>query len=389
MTNSMLFEGADLEEVLAEARLCLGAELEIEAANRVRRGGLLGFFATEWYEVWARAADAHLDPALALLELEDLGEPDSFQAMVRNALVDRETHDEDGPPARFEDAMDQFFGGDTPADPYKELAPVPGPAADAAEMTQMPAPTSPTTTPVAAPNGHAAAAAPAVGTGTATMIAPDVVPASVALEDPPRGSSVFEAERAPRTDLLWAMLDRLDAAPAAPSLPAGSGLVVFVGDAESALETVRRIGNRTGRWNGDVPIVTRRSEIEGVPSWLLVTALEDLAARADRWRQRDGLVPVVLDHGLDAADRSWAAQAVLQTSPDQVRLVTEAWRLPHDVGRLAGKIGGADALELIGVSDSVEPLAMLDLDIPVGSIEGRDATPELLAAVWLENRRRA
>ena len=88
MMNSLLFEGPNLEEVLNEARLCFGPDVEIEAANRVRRGGLLGFFASEWFEVWARpsaAVAAH--PALALLDHED--EADTFQSMVRNAMADR------------------------------------------------------------------------------------------------------------------------------------------------------------------------------------------------------------------------------------------------------------------------------------------------------------
>ena len=32
MSNSLLFEGRDLEEVLGEARLCFGPDVEIEAA---------------------------------------------------------------------------------------------------------------------------------------------------------------------------------------------------------------------------------------------------------------------------------------------------------------------------------------------------------------------
>ncbi|MFQ5558385.1 MAG: hypothetical protein ACE5GB_12885, partial [Acidimicrobiales bacterium] len=73
---------------------------------------------------------------------------------------------------------------------------------------------------------------------------------------------------------------------------------------------------------------------------------------------------------------------------DHVRMVVEAWRLPSEVGEVAARLGGVEAIELIDTSDAVEPLAMLDLEIPVASVEGRPATPALLAAVWLERRRR-
>lgn len=373
MTNSMLFEGPILEEVLSEARLCFGSEVEIEAANRVRRGGLFGFFASEWYEVWARPSAAlAANPALALLDGEE--EPDSFQQMVRNAIADRRLSGGDAPETpqeNYESALDEFFGGDAPS-PVRER-----------ELVGV----------SAAPTGQAAPlapeSAPAEPPTSTPMLAANAVSAAVALEDAPRGDSVFSPQRAAKTDLLWAMLDRLDAVPTAPPLPCDSGLVVFVGEAATALETARRMGERHQLWNGDVAVLTRSGDVADVPSWLVIDDLDELTSRAARWRQRDGVVPVVLDQGVEAVERAWAAKAIKAIEADQVRLVVEAWRLTEDVGRLAGKLGGVDAIELVAVADTVEPLAMLDLEIPLGSIEGRPATADLLAAVWLENRRRA
>jgi hypothetical protein len=228
--------------------------------------------------------------------------------------------------------------------------------------------------------------APSTASMPASGLAPSVTPASVALEDAPRGATVFDEQRAPKADLLWALLERLERVPAAPALPA-NGVVVFVGQAKAAWESARTMGQRHALWSGDVAVVSRASEIDGVPSWLVVNDLADLASRADRWRQR-GIVPIVLDLGTEVVDQVWAIRALTALQADQVRFVTEAWRLAEDVGRTAGKIGGVDTIELVAVADTVEPLAMLDLEIPISTIEGRPATPELLAAVWLENRRR-
>ena len=387
MMNALLFEGPNLEEVLNEARLCFGADVEIEAANRVRRGGLLGFFASDWFEVWARpSAAVAANPALALLDGED--DADTFQSMVRNAMVDRRQRGGDGAePAlqEYDAALDDFFGGGDPS-PARELVGAGGPAAaavgertvDHAALAAAMIPATVTAPRVSSPSSPTVAPSP--------MVAPGTTSAAVALEDAPRGASVFEEQRAPKADLLWALLDRLEHVPAAPALP-DAGVVVFVGDATRALGAARAMGERLALWNGDVAVVSRSKDVDGIPSWLLVDDLGDLATRADRWRQR-GVVPIVLDLGTEVVDKVWAIRALTALQADQVRLVTEAWRLVEDVGRTAGKLGGVDAIELVAMADPVEPLAMLDLGIPISTVEGRPMTPELLAAVWLENRRR-
>lgn len=383
MMNSMLFEGPNLEEVLSEARLCFGSDVEIEAANRVRRGGVFGFFASEWFEVWARpSADTETNPALALLDEED--EADTFQSMVRNAMADRRMRGAPGPePAlsEYDAALDDFFGGGADTAPARELVGA-GAAMTPAAPAPAPAPAAAAPAPAPAPQTAAPAPAPA----TIPDVTSAMTPAAVALEDAPRGATVFDEERAPKSDLLWAMLERLDRVPSAPALPA-SGIVVFVGQARAALTAAQTMGERLGLWNGDVAVVSRARDIADVPSWLVVDNFDELAVRADRWRQR-GIVPIVVDLGTEAVEQVWAIRAITGLRADQVRLVTEAWRLTEDVGRTAGKLGGVDAIELVDVADTVEPLAMLDLDIPISSVQGRPVTPDLLAAVWLENRRR-
>jgi flagellar biosynthesis GTPase FlhF len=56
------FEGPSIEDVLAEVRSRLGADAEIVEANKVRSGGVGGFFARERYEVLARPAPATAPP---------------------------------------------------------------------------------------------------------------------------------------------------------------------------------------------------------------------------------------------------------------------------------------------------------------------------------------
>ena len=99
-------------------------------------------------------------------------------------------------------------------------------------------------------------------------------------------------------------------------------------------------------------------------------------------------MPVIIDDSIDKPNLDWVGETMDALSPAQTRLVAEAWRLPEQVGRVALRLGGVDALELAQAGETIDPLAMLDLDIPIGSVEGRPASPELLAAVWLDRRRR-
>ena len=388
MTNPLLFEGRDLEEVLSEAQLVFGPDVEIVQANRVRKGGLFGFFAREWFEVWALgAAQARANPALALLDRDAADdEIDTFQSMVTNALAAQSTGD------GFGNAMEQFFGGDQRAeqspsgvettDQQREApAAASRPAEGAVALAERPTRTEladaiadvlPTAPPLLDP-------APALAAAPATS-------AAVALEDAPRGASIFDEPRQSRTDLLWAVLDRIETMTDIPQLPT-EGIVAFIGDASTALPLVQELGHRLGTWGNEVAVVTRRHH-DDIPAWLAIDDLGDLASRAPRWRKREGVVPVIIDDSIDKPHLDWVGETMDALGPVQTRLVAEAWRLPEQVGRVALRLGGVDALELAQAGETIDPLAMLDLDIPIGSVEGRPASPELLAAVWLDRRRR-
>lgn len=392
MTNPLLFEGRDLEEVLSEAQLVFGPDVEIVQANRVRKGGLFGFFAREWFEVWAHGpAEARANPALALLDRDAADdEIDTFQSMVTNALAAQSTGD------GFGNAMEQFFGDD----PRGEYSP--GGVGPAGQQQAAPA-VATSATPRSTEGGVALAerptrmeladaiagvlpTAPALPDPASALAVAPATSAAVALEDAPRGASIFDEPRQSRTDLLWAVLDRIETMTDVPQLPT-EGIVAFIGDASTALPLVQELGHRLGAWGNEVAVVTRRQH-DDIPAWLAVDDLDDLASRAPRWRKREGVVPVIIDDSIDKPSLDWVGETMDALSPAQTRLVAEAWRLPEQVGRVALRLGGVDALELAQAGETIDPLAMLDLDIPIGSVEGRPASPELLAAVWLDRRRR-
>ncbi|MEM9200544.1 MAG: hypothetical protein AAGC53_02745 [Actinomycetota bacterium] len=398
MTNSLLFEGSDLEDVLSEAQLVFGPDVEIVQANRVRKGGMFGFFAKEWFEVWAHgptsptSSMSTASPALTMLERETAdADIDTFQSMVTNALA--EQNEVDG----FDSAMSRFFGtasaddgaagaGTAPsarqARPVTPVVSNPSGGADISAMT-----TAVIDAPVVEQPTFARAVAPAHDdTPSPTPVVP-VTSAAVALEDAPRGASIFDEPRQARTDLLWAVLERIETATEIPAMPT-QGVVAFVGDASMSLPLVQELGQRLGLWGNEVAVVTPYVH-DDIPTWLAIDDLTDLASRAPRWRRREGAVPVIIDDSIDRPNLDWVGESLEALSPAQTRLIAEAWRLPEQVGRIALRMGGIDAIDLAQAGDTIDPLAMLDLDIPIGSVEGRPASAELLAAIWLDRKRRA
>ena len=354
MTNPLLFEGRDLEEVLSEAQLVFGPDVEIVQANRVRKGGLFGFFAREWFEVWAHgAAQARANPALALLDRDAADdEIDTFQSMVTNALAAQSTGD------GFGNAMEQFFGGDQRAEQspsgvettdQQRIAPAAAsrPAEGAVALAERPTRTEladaiadvlPTAPPLLDP-------APALAAAPATS-------AAVALEDAPRGASIFDEPRQSRTDLLWAVLDRIETMTDIPQLPT-EGIVAFIGDASTALPLVQELGHRLGTWGNEVAVVTRRHH-DDIPAWLAIDDLGDLASRAPRWRKREGVVPVIIDDSIDKPHLDWVGETMDALGPVQTRLVAEAWRLPEQVGRVALRLGGVDVRHITAAQQTPE-----------------------------------
>ena len=72
MATTLLLEGDDLEALLARARAEGGPHARIVRAEKLRHGGVLGFFAKEKFEVALEVPDEFRTPELLLGE-EEIG----------------------------------------------------------------------------------------------------------------------------------------------------------------------------------------------------------------------------------------------------------------------------------------------------------------------------
>ncbi|HVM18546.1 MAG TPA: hypothetical protein VM307_01150, partial [Egibacteraceae bacterium] len=213
----------------------------------------------------------------------------------------------------------------------------------------------------AAPNGHVGAL---VTMGLPAPLVPAVA-TPVALEAALRSS-----------------LSRL---PSAPPMPRSTGSVVaVVGERSAAMQVARDLSAEAGLDPDAVAIATRRRVPARTPEHLVITGTDDAGEKRRSWRRRDRPSVVVVDTELSADKPAWAFHVLAALEPAATWGVVEATRKTEDVAAWMNGLGGVDALAVSDVDATTSPAAVLQLDVPVGRIDGRPASPALWAALLTE-----
>ncbi len=102
------------------------------------------------------------------------------------------------------------------------------------------------------------------------------------------------------------------------------------------------------------------------------------------WRRRERPSVVVIDTELAAEKPAWAYHVLAALEPEATWGVVDATRKTEDVAAWISGLGGVDALAVNDIDATASPAAVLQLDVPVGRIDGRPATPALWAALLTE-----
>lgn len=429
MPTRLLLEGADLAELMVHVRAEFGPTARIVRAERVRSGGIAGFFARERYELTIDVPDTAASAAPTLLQR-------------RGGVVTASGGGIDALLAAA-DAGDDGFGPDdalVPAsDGLTRAAAAPGPRVStgqesfASVLEQMRAMTGAVApdhqlevpAPAAAP---AAAAVPAVPAGPAAVaaagaaavtgvaaaaarvfepLAPGLAPGSVAptpaVPTPARAdqaSTVAEPTAAgvPRGALLDlgvpaellgdggpVELSRLLAGvPSAPPVPRDPGTVlVVVGAPEDAVRVAELLTLRTG---SGTPVPA--GDCEAVAGARRLTT----PAAAQRWRTErpatDGVTVVALGVRPGRPREDAAAELLAALAPDQAWGVVDARSKRRDCTRWIAAVGARrplDALAVAGLFDTSEPCTVLGLGVPVAWIDGVPASRVAWAAALAEH----
>jgi hypothetical protein len=181
---------------------------------------------------------------------------------------------------------------------------------------------------------------------------------------------------------LRASLSRL---PAAPAMPKSTGSVVaVVGERQAALALARDLSAEAGLDPDAVTIATRKRVPARTPENLVINGSDDALEKRRSWRRRERPSVVVIDTDACAEKPAWAYHVLAALEPEATWGVVEATRKTEDVAAWVMGLGGVDALAVNELDATTSPAAVLQLDVPVGRIDGRTATPSLWAALLTE-----
>lgn len=395
VTTRLLLEGTSLAELMAHVRAEFGPQARVVRAERVRSGGIGGFFARERYEITvdvppapeARPAALRAAPAGGLSAL--LAAADEADE-VGGAAADADAAAAEPEVPSFEHVLEQVRA--VTADPLPDPGLAAPPAARALQAVSPRVAVAEPVVEVPSPREPAD-----VVTATSPTIAPTVAPAAPATPPAPATPSSPESAEDLRAALAGigvpaALLDRehvtlsgvLADIPSAPQPPrtAGSVLVVLGADddADAAAtllaerlrlpaEAVRLAGAPTGRGRGRGRTPGRMSSAEQVAAWRT-----GASAAEHPW-------VVALTVGADPEDREFARSLLAACDADDVWAVLDARTRTADARRwLRSVTSRVDAVAMRGLLDTAEPGAALALGVPVAWIDGVPATPVAWAA---------
>ena len=188
-----------------------------------------------------------------------------------------------------------------------------------------------------------------------------------------------------RGELLSVLVNGLRSLPQAPRLPlAGGNIVAIVGEGEGAWDAASQVAHAMGLDEKSLAYLTTGGAPARIAPARRVTDLEQLRVRLERWRKRTTPTIVVVDAPMSVKAAAWSRKAVSALDASAVWLVVPATRKTEDVARWADRLGHTDGLVVTDVDASSDPASVLQLNIPVAWLDGRPATPGAWAGLLID-----
>lgn len=372
MTKHHRFTGRELTALLEQVREELGAEATIVEANKVRTGGIAGFFANERFEVIATPSD---DQTIELGLQLDLVEP-SIAGGVAHDLVSS---------ADERDTVDIRSAGINGAATAVRST---------AQRTPLSAQASGSTEDgTTRPAGHSTSSALLDRADTISItdrIGLSRPPADRSTKAPPpperRFGDILSSElsspeisvRTSATEDFWTHLEELE--DEVEPLDLDSRIVVVVGNRRSAIDVARRLETTT---DDEVPALVALSPEPaelGLPAWQQVDDEIQLGDRLRFWAnaERQGIVVIDAEFGADATA---LVERVRRAGSRVVRMVVDDELSPKRIFDLMQRIGGNVVVDLSFPADPAYVLSLVDRGVPLATIDGHTVDANLLLAL--------
>lgn len=366
MTKHHRFTGRELTTLLEQVRAELGAEATIVEANKVRTGGIAGFFANEKFEVIATESDDAPGDQVGL-QL-DLVEPTIAPGPALDLVASADERDT----LDIRSAADIRSGA--------EIAATTG-AATRSNST-------------AHPNSTASALLDRVETisiGDRIGLSRPPASSSVAtVKAPPQPEARFgdilateleqpELEiRTADTDDFWTHLVELEAE--LEPLDLQSPVVVIVGNRAAAMRIADQVALTDDGETRALVALSPAPDGFDLPAWQQVADTIELGDRLRFWStaERQGIVMIDADFGADATT---IVERAREGGARLVRMAVETTLSPKRIFDLMTRLGGNVVIDLTFRAEPAYILSLVDRGVPVASIDGHPFDANLLLAL--------
>jgi hypothetical protein len=428
MSTRLLLDGQDLRTLMLRVREEMGPDAKIVRAERVRTGGIAGFFAREHYELTVEVPDAPrrrvarsrpapaddvgrptgttaepvgLDALMAAADaLESAPEVSTTGPAFAEVLASVQRVTADPAPAQAEPDEPTEAGADEPEPPAWTPAPAP-PRLTRAGMPEVAAgaDASLAEQPAAPPADEAAAPEPVEPEPSEPVdepepvqpATPDAEPAED-LDDTSRpGTSVAALLELgiplrllagfddPRASVPLSVLVRTFDRPRGVRLAPGA-VVVVAGPAELAVRTAVAMAHRAGLAAHEVVLA---GDVDPLPGHGRRVQTVSAAARVRERVPEDAPMIVALGVGGTAS----AAELLAAFEPDEAWAAVDARLRGVELRRWLRSVGARRGFDAVAASHTFEaqaPGTVLNLGVPVGWLDGLPASPVVWAAVLSE-----
>jgi len=385
-------EGKNLESVLEEVRSRFGDTVTIVEANRLRKGGVGGFFAKERFEVVVDVVDGddHGGPADGQGSATQL--PADFGLQATEDFCERllsmadgvNDHEPAPAPAPVSTEQPSFSAVLNSITRHMETEPAVSPAEPGSRLFLRPpaagiraaVPAPATILSSAGPTVREPVAEPKPGVDSRAL-------ARIGLPEDLRRAALTSPAPADGTDpSLW-LIKLLADLPQPEPMPRGRGAVIVVAGArDAALDLARSIADDLGLDDESLLIASPgyTGRARPIPGHRRLHDAEAASEARRSWRRRPRPTVVAVEAPTGKPGQ-WARQVIDALEPTMVWAAVDATRKPEDLFEWSEQLGGFDALAVSGTENTVSPAAVLQCGIPVGRLEGRAATPVLWASM--------
>lgn len=395
MPTQRRFEGPTLPAVLGKVQEEIGTQAKIVSAQKIRSGGVGGFFQKERYEVIVdidenAAAQPAADESLSTQAQEQGAEYASQGQKVPTSLLDLAeavNNNEQGSPATPKDASDDKWASannqhgeaqhslSTESEKFAEILSRVAFQADlqssnSEEVEQL---------------YPAIPGRPSAIDTQSNEYSP--APVRTRITDSPLAKLGLPAQYIPANvdgaRLNRALVNSLQALPQAPTVrPTRGSVIAVVGERNEAMELA---SNLCEKWDQPTEnIVLASQATRGRSKTDVVRTVRNAEDSRRSWSRRKKATIVAIEAEPGSKDVSWAEHMLTAFEPIATYGVADATRKSEDISQWAQSLGGVDSLAVINADKTQSPAAILDSNIPVDRIDGHKATPAYWAMLLMD-----